>query len=165
MRTIVQHIFIYFTVALIVAATGGISLIQHFCHCGVCEHPQVVTETLELAEPSEDACCAQPVAEDLHSCCDTPSDRHHSAESCHTSHHCCVTNYTFLKTDPMNLSDTGKKSYKFEIAYEQVIITEGISLEYNSETTPYSSDRSPPPDFGVTLLISIHQLKTDPLLS
>ena len=164
MVTILRHIVSYVSVVLIVAATGGIGLVQHYCSCE--DDARVV-----MASPSQDhdagICCETEPVVAKDACCssETEEDSGEEGHTCHSGHGCCSEHYTFFKTDQFNLIGSKvdiSKIYTAKVV--QVCTMEPVSMPA-IQTPTMISDRSPPDLYGISLLIRIHQLKTDPLMS
>lgn len=164
MVTIIKHIINYFLAALIVATTGGIGLLNHYC---ACDDPTI--EIVSQESPDSLPC-------DFSDCCDqqdkkkseqengtVPAEKH-SGTCCSDGPECCITEYLYFKTDQVNHPQTHKLSFRFHIAYEVTLTDVQNDQDAGIPLARQLSDPSPPPGFGKSLLIKIHQLKNDPLI-
>lgn len=161
---VLKHILIGCLSIIMVAATGGFGLIQHYCACD--HNAQSIVEQINIPENSADpeSCCTTEKESHEETCCkDKPKQRKNAHHSCNSGD-CCFIAYSYFKTDQVNLTDASNSDYKFILAYH-AILHEGYrnTLAGIHRNIEYS-DRLPPPKFGKELLLEIHQLKSDPLL-
>ena len=160
---LLRKIGLIFTALLLVVATGGYSIYQHYCQCAedrsvtvfvepVCEHESEQTaSSCCAAETSAKACCAAEEKTNQHNCQDD---------------NCCKDSSVFLK-----ISDFFKVSFEkvsFQVVRGVIQLFIGISDAGTTgigKTAFADTSDIPPPVYGVDLLHKIHQLKIAPALS
>ena len=164
MVTIIKHITNYFLAALIVATTGGIGLLNHDCECNDSSIAIVSQESSDFLPCDVSDCCDQQDREESdHESGAIPAEKH-SGTCCSDDSECCINEYLYFKTDQVNNPQTHKLSFRFHIAYEVTLTDAQNDQDAGIPVVRMLSDPSPPPGFGKTLLIKIHQLKNDPLI-
>jgi hypothetical protein len=147
-------------VALLITATGGFSLYNHFCHCAGEISSSVFMETAcnhEDSSTSASSCCT---AGESHSCCmQKPAEE--AADACHDGD-CCQTSVQFYK-----ISDSFQPGLE-KISVKPVLFTAFvmfIDLSQDVPVTPscpiFTADL-PPPESGKQIILAHHQLKLDP---
>ena len=163
MNELIRKTGIIFTAFLLIAATGGYSVYQHFCNC---EGDVITSVFMELQceshgqDEADQSCCSSTHAE--RSCCsDTPEKScsdHHSGDCCHTYSQ-------FLKiNDSFN---AGQVNTSIKVFTNATVLFEKEALlkeEASQPAIPYISDSSPPLS-GRQILLEIHQLKLAPELA
>lgn len=144
---------------MLVIASGGFSLYQHYCNCAGEVNNSIVVESQDCQENEERKSCGIVPDEKVSSCCKPETHQTKSFYQCESSINCCTYEVTFLKTDDFNCSFDQKRSFSFIVAFVNVIGSNDLrnELTFIKETT-FTSDL-PPPDFGKELLISLHQFK------
>jgi hypothetical protein len=168
MTNILRHIITYLAVVLIVAATGGIGLVQHYCSCENDSHLSI-SAVSPAPSPDEEAgsCCEAEPSVVTETCCSSSSGHHGdmNGHQCHAGEGCCSEHYSFIKTDQFNLVSSPVDLLKY---FSGPATELSSSIEEDPIATNLAtpvSDRSPPGNYGRLLLIRIHQLKTVPLIS
>jgi hypothetical protein len=163
MTKILGKIGIVFTALLLIAASGGYSIYQHYCECLEMMTTSVFLD-VECAHDRDAAethtCCSN---KDYHmSCCSSGNDDTDN-HNCHSGE-CCQTNIQFLK---INDSYTAwKDNTTFYVIDITSMLSDGedLSIQDNHvKAKQYFSDSSPPLS-GRKLLLEIHQLKIAPEL-
>lgn len=164
MRDLLKKISVIFTAFLLIAATGGYSLYQHFCNCEdtvitsvfleiQCEHDEGGASTASCCatSPHERSCCAAESGEQTDGHC-------HPGDCCHTS-------IRFFKIDDSFNTGQFKTSFKV-MAVTTPLIENEILLKEDEPgpLQPFVSDSSPPLT-GRQILLEIHQLKLAPELA
>ena len=157
MTGLFKNILVWFSVVLIVAATGGIGVFQTSCHCG-----DQVGETRHCSTDVDQHCCATGTEEDAAREIGGVPTTVPIPTPCPAGEDCCNTVYIFFNTDLVNLAPPIPQSFKFHAAYQVKIMDEG-SIYADDITHIQRPKAEPPPNgFGKPLLIRLHQLKTDP---
>lgn len=155
MNIAIKNIGVLFLSLVIVFASGGYNLFKHQCGTTGLVTTSIIIEE-QCGDNSDDG--------NLHSypenaCCESNDNEEPSSSSCEDNHDCCITSFTFFKTDQYNLTETAKKSFEFEISYTAILEIEiPESVIFCKEKINYTL-KIPPPDYGKQLLFSIHQLK------
>jgi hypothetical protein len=165
MFRLLKHILIFLAVVLIVAATGGISLIRHYCSCSGENLSSIYSKSFDCHQDDGDHCCVKSPAGQNENCCSSNSRDGAGKHVCEPEHNCCSTVYSYFKTDQVNLIESLDKSWRFyPVGQTAFSVSETKSLTGKELVQP-TSDRSPPPIYGMQLLILLHQLKSGPLFS
>ena len=165
MVKLLKHILIFFSVIVVVAATGGIGIFQYNCIYNEVNKTSMFTESIDCHFEDPVHCCAQEQKE--HSDDLSKSDRveQQNDHHCQPDHDCCSTLYSYLKTDEVNLVKKFNRTFKFYTAYRVTILNNEIDHEYGIISIQLIVDRLPPPKYGIELLFELHQLKSYFLLS
>ena len=164
MVTIIKHTINYLLAALIVTTTGGVGLLNHYCDCDDSTIEIVSKESPGSLSCDVSDCCDQQNREKSdHESGAYPAEKH-SVTCCSDVSECCITEYLYFKTDQVINPQTHKLSFRFHIAYEVILTDVQNDQDAGIPVARELSDPSPPPGFGKTLLIKIHQLKNDPLI-
>ena len=159
MCQLLKQILIIISALMLVIASGGFSLYQHYCNCANEVSSSVVIESADCSESDVTETCCTVQVEKVSSCCQTKTDQINSHHPCETTDNCCTSEVTFLKTDDFNYSVDQKKSFQFITAF--VIVLESNTFQKELcfiEKTSYTADL-PPPDYGKKLLVTLHQFK------
>lgn len=157
MFQIIKQISVIFSAMILIVASGGFNLYQHYCHCKEKVSYSVVVESPACYEENKVNTCS---SDELTSCCETEPYQN-SDPDCESTDNCCTTEYTFLKTDIFDYTIDQKKSFNFTIAFVLIPESSDAQKEYTYlEKHTFAFDL-PPPDYGKELLISLHQIKID----
>jgi hypothetical protein len=161
MKQIIKNIALFAVVGLLILATGGFTIYQHFCHCEEEVSASVFMKTsCDHRHSSPAAPCCK--AEQTPSCCKekpAPARKHHC-----NGKDCCKTSSRFLKINDSFQSGPGK------ITVKPVLVASAIVFDYIEKEIPFHINLSlcnsdlPPPDTGRQIVVSLHQLKLDPSL-
>lgn len=162
MFQLLKKIFVIISATMLVIASGGFSLYQHYCSCEGDVYNSIIVESTDCNEANEiQSCCSVP-EEKVTSCCETDANQNNSHSLCGDDDSCCTSEVSFLKTDEFNYSFDEKKSFQFITAFVNII--EAITFQnidgFTKETN-FIADL-PPPDYGIRFLITHHQLKIAP---
>lgn len=150
---------------MLVIASGGFSLYQHYCSCEGDINNSIIVESADCYESNKsESCCIVP-DEKVTSCCQTEAEQNTSHSHCGDADNCCTSEVSFLKTDEFNYSFDEKKSFQFIAAFVNIIGSISLqNLEGYTKETNFIADL-PPPDYGIRFLISLHQLKIAPTIA
>ena len=155
MKTVLQNTGIIFLAALLIMATGGFSIYEHFCRCAGEKTASIFVEATchHESESSAASCCM--IAE--HTCCGTEK----TEKNCHDDD-CCQTTETYLKiSDDFNYQ-FDKISLKFIVSFVQILSGNSLLAVEQDYTLPVQDFNDiPPPLYGRELVNHLHQLKTD----
>ncbi len=157
MTGLLKNMLVWFSVVLIVAATGGIGIFQTSCHCG-----DQVSEPRHCSTEGDQQCCANETEEGSAREIGVVPTGVPVPTPCPAGENCCSTVYFFFKTDLVNLAPPIPQSFKFHTAYQVKIADENSSYADDNTHVQWAKDEPPPNGFGKPLLIKLHQLKTDP---
>jgi hypothetical protein len=156
MKVLKQISVLLFSI-LLVFATGGIGLFQHYCSCSETLSQSVLVENIDC---HDDHHCSVAIENKPISCCSAGSDETFQHDMmCDNDHHCCKTDYKFLKTDNTDYYTPNKKSFKSILALLKV--SEILIEENETEPSYFQKINHDPPaaPFGRDLIISMRQLK------
>lgn len=157
MKNLTQKIGTLFIAALLVMATGGFSIYEHFCRCAGESSASIFLEaSCEHNNPQSAAACCQH--ETIPSCCmDKPPD--HQGNACEHDD-CCQDSETFLKISDNFTTSLDKISFKFIPGIIQVLIANDLLADPQAFISPLPEfyDTSPPL-YGRELVNHLHQLK------
>lgn len=164
MQQLIKQILLIITTIMLVVASGGFSLYQHYCSCEGDVNNSIILESADCYASSENqSCCAIPIEEDV--CCQTEAKQNTTHSHCSDDDNCCTSEVSFFKTDEFNYSFDDKKSFQFIVAFVNIIEPIYLqNLEDFAKETNFSADL-PPPDYGIGFLIIQHQLKIAPPLA
>lgn len=158
MIELTRKIGVIVTAFLLIAATGGYSVYQHFCSC---EGDTITSVFLELECGHDEAapsCCTTVPTEK--SCCDGEARK--DRQSHPHSDDCCRTHAQFFKINDSFSSGQGNSSFKIfveaTVFFDAAII---LNEDIPEPVGPVFSDTSPPAS-GRQILLEIHQLKLAP---
>jgi len=159
MKKFVQQILIVLFSGVIVIASGGFSLIHHYCGCSENESVYILIDNSYCHEDMNDQFCEIELNNEPVSCCQTETPKNQTQQQCGEEGDCCSSEYHYFKTDNFDLSGNHRVNLDFTIAYKAIILdnqsqkllTEGFTFQINNNL--------PPPEYGKELLYSIHQLK------
>lgn len=159
MQRFLKQISIFISAIMLVIASGGFSLYQHYCNCTDEVNGSIVVEAADCHNNGESQSCCTVEVEKKASCCQPETDQKNTHHKCKSSGNCCTSEVTFLKTDDFNFSLDQKRSFGFIVAFVNIVESEYLQKEQSflKETT-FATDL-PPPDFGKKLLIALHQFK------
>lgn len=162
MQQLIKQILLIISAIMLVIASGGISLYQHYCSCEGELNNSIIVEMANCHESSEvQSCCTIP-AEEVVSCCQSEANQNTNHSHCGDNENCCNSEVSFLKTDEFNYSFENKKSFQFIVAFVNIIDPVYLQnvKDFTKETNFFSD--LPPPNFGKYFLIQHHQLKIAP---
>jgi len=145
---------------MLVTASGGFSLIKHYCNCAMEVTGSLVIEPADCNESEEvETCCLVQIEKET-SYCQTRTDQINSHHQCENTNNCCTSKATFLKTDDFDYSQEQKRSFGFIVAFVNVLEANNLQKKQSciQETTSYTSDL-PPPEYGKKLLVILNQFK------
>jgi hypothetical protein len=154
---VIKKISVLLFSILLVFATGGIGLFQHYCSCSDTISQSVLVEKTDCHDDHH--CSVAIVNEPISYCSAGPSEPLQHDVMCNNDHQCCKTDYKFLKTDNTDYTTPNKKSFKSIVALLMVL---EIKIE-EKETEPsyFQKINHDPPaaPYGRDLIISMQQLK------
>lgn len=156
MISVIKHTAIVLFAAIVMIASGGFSLVHHYCACSGMEFRAVMVQDVECEHENESHCCN---AEKVQSPSCDHCDANLPAEQDHPNHNCCNTEFTFFKTDNFDIQKSVKKSFEFVAAYAMVLHQEVDNEPAGFGSIGFLTEESPPPLYGKDLLQSIQQLK------
>lgn len=161
MKSLVKHILTYCAALMIIAATGGISLFQHYCGCHDEQQNSLFTESVQCHIEDESVCCEKDMPEFSDQCCSAEPASNEKAHHDHTGHDCCSTVYTYYKTDQVNLKKPVKTPEKVYSSY--IVLFDFLNAEQEIVGTSFKCwDTQPPTTMaGRDLLDFIQQRKLD----
>lgn len=158
---IAKKIGILFVVSLLITATGGFSVYQHFCNCAGemtssffkqenCDHHHAVeTKSCCNVKETKSCCAAEPLKVEKPTC--------HQGNCCNTTSH-------FFKISDSFQQGIAKVTLKPVFIAEAIIyinLSEDIIL---APTLKICCSDLPPPDSGKEIITALHQLKLDTYL-
>ena len=159
-----KHSFIYFLVALIIAATGGISILQQGCMCDGGKGNMMLAAAVEMNGVCANACCGTGNSETTNNCCNSEHGSQGGKQSNPSADACCYVIYSFFKTDPANPVDPIQTSSNSPISSMVILSDDNAGTESELDLHQVHFDPSLPSRFGKELLTFLHMLKTGPLL-
>jgi hypothetical protein len=158
MTGLFKNMFVWFSIVVIVAATGGIGIFQTSCNCS----GQVISENQHCSTEDDQHCCTRAAGEDLTPVLGAMPGKVPTPAPCPADENCCNTVYLFFKTDLVNLTTPIAQFLKFHKAYQLTIQDELSSHADGTAPMQCANDQAPLYGFGKPLLIRLHQLKTGP---
>ncbi|MEZ5197874.1 MAG: hypothetical protein R2764_16255 [Bacteroidales bacterium] len=160
MKIFFKQILFILISGIIVIASGGFSLVHHYCSCTNDFNIAILDEKSCCHDEGKDQQCANMPDDEKYSCCS--AEKKESATNhkhCTDGSHCCSFEYFYLKTDSFDFSGKKRISLEFIISYLAVI---NDVKDDNSLWDSYQqllNHNLPPPDYGKKLLFSLHQIK------
>lgn len=165
MKTFIKQISVLILSGILVFASGGFSLIHHYCGCSDNNNLSLMIEDESCHDNDVDQCCIVSIPDTKENCCDEQNNKAHRAhEQGGDKHNCCSSEYFYFKTDNFDLSGKKEITFDFIIAFVQEISTEKSQKNIPESLVHQINNDLPPPDYGIELLYSIHQLKIAYLL-
>ncbi len=153
-----KAILTFFLTVLLIALTVGISVFRHHCNCTNDTTASIIIEPPCSHEATH--CCDHPSDAEASSCC-TSETSTQSGQHCGTNG-CCQTSRTVIAIlDDYQVSQPQAVVPAYTVhAVVCSMYDEAEILKVKSEIL-VTSNHSPPPLGGRTLLTSIHQFKFD----
>jgi hypothetical protein len=161
MKTVVRHIVTYFSALLIVAATGGISLIEHYCGCQNEQRSSLFTESVQCHLEDNESCCADKTYQTTDLCCSKDTGSEEKSQHHHSDHDCCSTVYSYYKTDQVNLKKPVTAPGKFFHSYVVLLVDSRMDQESSGSVFGFRDAHPPPTAYGKDLLNLLHQRKLE----
>lgn len=161
MVRLIKNIVIVLSTLLVVYATGGIGIVQHFCSCNYDSSPIPESISEACVNDSPESCCkSQETPEAIAHF--EPSPEENSSDPCKSGGDCCSSIYNYLITDKVNIIDSSKNYPKLYAGFQVILLDEGTNtfIDVNKRLSTY--EWIPPPKFGKELLCANSQLKSAP---
>jgi hypothetical protein len=157
-KNILRQIVVFLFSAIFVVASGGFSLIYHYCACSDDFTCSVLVERSDCHDKSTFHLSIDS-DEMASSCCHEKKCLSQNKLYCNDDHNCCTTKFFYLQTDDFDLS--GKNKAELRVLLDTVFKNSDISdPEKISDNCNYQLPaKDPPLASGKKLLVSIHQLK------
>jgi hypothetical protein len=155
---ILRNIGLIFVASMLIMASGGFSIYQHFCHCA-----GERTESF-----FKQATCEHQTAKAIHSCCIVKHSKSCCAEKPVSKHkqtyhkdNCCNTTAQFFRINDSYQPTATKTSLNpFVLANAILFIDIQEDINKTFEIIIHSTGLSPP-ETGRDILVAHHQLKLD----
>lgn len=160
MKSFLKQIVIILFSGIVVIASGGFSLIHHYCACNKNFNYSILIEETECHDEMDDHHCEMKPSSEAISCCQQESTQtQNNHQHCGDNHDCCSLEYFYFKTDNFDLSGNSKVNFVFIVAYVAEIQNNQNQAQQAEFIIYQISNNLPPPEYGKKLLYSIHQLK------
>ena len=171
MIDIIKKASVMFIVLVMVAATGGFTIYQHYCGCSADSATSLVLASHDCNMLAVDdlatnvapsSCCDEEPAED-HCCSGTsklPGDPGPVSG-------CCYTSGIFMKIDDLFNTSLEEVSFQLVVQILKTISGESYSINELPCTVKEIFDRGDPPPLlsGKERILALHQVKIAPPLS
>jgi hypothetical protein len=160
MYQLLRQIVILASAIILIAATGGIHLIQHYCNCTHEFTSSIIVSSTDC-HPDDNlhSCTPNKQNYDEERCCQPENIQTSPLQSCETNHNCCTTEYKLFKTDQYNYITSPKNNFNFVVAYVKILESDNTLKDIFQTNKPTIADDLPPPKYGKNLLVALHQFK------
>ena len=152
MNTVLNRIGTILVAVLLIIATGGYSVYQHYCHSEEKTLVSVFTEKL----------CDHDVMQEMPSCCSLPDQSPANGNQCQAESDCCHTSLTFLKISDLFTLKIDKPALDLIVVFVREMEDNVKPALISEQARPGFTSDIPPPLAAKEFLITTHQLKIAP---
>jgi len=162
MYRLVRNIANLLVAMILVVATGGFTVFQHYCACENEVISSFMTETVCSEENAiEESCCRE--APEILDCCVAVSKPEKHQQSCNHSDDCCQNSVSFYKTS--EYSSPAKQETKLFTSVLPAVFQQELITELAAEHEQVVYNDTSPPFPAVKLFLKFHQRKDIPELA